>query len=515
MAFQPGANLYTASFGTRPENVEVPHIDLRAPATTDVNFPIGKRWIDYIANTVYTLTSLTASQGSVTANWEEVSSTGNLNTLTTQDSTVVTPSASNIDISGSGTITTTGSGHTVTISPSVAGYPITPYVVGPPGQAGYQTIQAAVNAIGANGSGQIWLYPGTYIENLTFPNGINVGIITGSDEDAGSAFITGTHTPPLNGNIITWRVGLNSGASGHIFNSSGAGTATITCVHNNFVLNGYIFNLPNWTGELVIGLMADRSSTSSGIINNTGGASFLAFESTLGVGTTYPMIASGFTIFEVCNISCPVQLSGSGSSINFYDSNFFANTQLGGATTGFIVNSFYSTGSNASITYNSSANTILSNVVIQSTNNPAINGTSTGTLQIGSITFMNNSTIAGTVTTSWGTFQTGSSIVNGNSVIAGAGHQLQIHGGAVTDFIGTATLTAGTVTIANTNIAATDRIFIQRQSVNGSTILGELTYTITATTSFTITSVILGTPGSTQTADTSIVSYFIVRQVTT
>lgn len=101
----------------------------------------------------------------------------------------------------------------------------------------------------------------------------------------------------------------------------------------------------------------------------------------------------------------------------------------------------------------------------------------------------------------------------GNVVISGAGKQLQVHGGAVTDFIGTATLVSGTVTIANTNIAAGDRIFIQRQSAGSSTTLGELTYTISAATSFTITSLILGTPASTQTADVSVVSYFIVRQV--
>lgn len=91
--------------------------------------------------------------------------------------------------------------------------------------------------------------------------------------------------------------------------------------------------------------------------------------------------------------------------------------------------------------------------------------------------------------------------------------QLQINGGAATDFIGTATLVSGTVTVANTNIAATDRIFIQRTAANASTTLGELSYTISAGASFTITSLILGTPASPQTADVSTVTYLIVRQV--
>jgi hypothetical protein len=101
----------------------------------------------------------------------------------------------------------------------------------------------------------------------------------------------------------------------------------------------------------------------------------------------------------------------------------------------------------------------------------------------------------------------------GNVIINGAAKGLRVHGGAVTDFIGTATLASGTVTIANTNISSSDRIMISRRSVNGSTTLGVLTYSISASTSFTITAAILGTPGSTQTADTSIVDYFIVRQV--
>ena len=90
--------------------------------------------------------------------------------------------------------------------------------------------------------------------------------------------------------------------------------------------------------------------------------------------------------------------------------------------------------------------------------------------------------------------------------------KISLNGGAVTDFIGTSVLTAGTVTIANTNISASDRIFLSRTAVNASTTLGELTYTISAGASFTVTSVILGTPGSTQTADVSSFAYIIFRQ---
>jgi hypothetical protein len=86
-----------------------------------------------------------------------------------------------------------------------------------------------------------------------------------------------------------------------------------------------------------------------------------------------------------------------------------------------------------------------------------------------------------------------------------------VHGGAVTDFIGRATLANGTVTVANTNIASTDRIFVTRSSKNGSTAYGTFITGITASTNFTITACKSDT--TTETGDTSIVDYFIVRQV--
>ena len=139
-----------------------------------------------------------------------------------------------------------------------------------------------------------------------------------------------------------------------------------------------------------------------------------------------------------------------------------------------------------------------------------------------------NTTILGTTnTTSTTTIRAGSggivmtgAIANsstitsaGNVLINGAGTFLGVHHGAVTDFCGACTLSSGAVTVANTNIAAGDIILLTRVSVNGSTTLGVLTYTISAATSFTVTSVILGTPGSTQTADTSVLNYVIVRPI--
>jgi len=71
MTFPPGAMVYTQSFGSRPENVEVPHIDVRAPTASDVNYPIGKRWVDTFLYVVYDLVAFTSTGGVLQAVWVE------------------------------------------------------------------------------------------------------------------------------------------------------------------------------------------------------------------------------------------------------------------------------------------------------------------------------------------------------------------------------------------------------------------------------------------------------------
>lgn len=122
----------------------------------------------------------------------------------------------------------------------------------------------------------------------------------------------------------------------------------------------------------------------------------------------------------------------------------------------------------------------------------------TGTVTIGNTT--GNTGVTGSLT-----------LTTGNVVINSAGQQLRVHGGAATDFIGTATLVAGTVTVANTNIAATDRIMVSRSALNASPVLGFLSYTISAGASFTVAS--FTAAGAAATTDVSSFTYFIVRQV--
>jgi hypothetical protein len=127
MTIQPGANLYTQGFGSRPENVEVPVISNVAPTANNyTNIPVGKRWIDTASNTEYVLTSISTVGGSPTATWTLLgSASGSLNTLSDQSASVVTPSAGNIQLNGTaGQITTTaGSGSLAFSLPSAVTAP--------------------------------------------------------------------------------------------------------------------------------------------------------------------------------------------------------------------------------------------------------------------------------------------------------------------------------------------------------------------------------------------------------
>lgn len=73
---------------------------------------------------------------------------------------------------------------------------------------------------------------------------------------------------------------------------------------------------------------------------------------------------------------------------------------------------------------------------------------------------------------------------------------------------GTATLVAGTVTVANTTVTANTMIFLTRKGLNGATGIGHLHVSaVSAGVSFTITSV--NASAATETNDVSIVQWIL------
>lgn len=283
-------------------------------------------------------------------------------------------------------------GKLTTISTS-ASYPVTPFVVGPSGQAGYQTIQSAINAANAVGGGIIVVQPGTYTENLTLQNACHITGVTLSDAGGGVTII-GVHTPPSSGGFVFNNVALQSATD--IFNSNAAGTTHLIIANAALTLtNGYTFNLPNWTGKLEIFDVNDRGSTNDGFVNNTAGAEVAFFEAAVGAGSGNTMTISGSASIFNCAIGCPINcITGS----NFFfelnvhlNSITFSNNSTGEITLCEI---------DAPIVMSSSAAVLIGTSIINTTNNPAISGAGAGTLTLGDLTFVSNANISGTLTLS-------------------------------------------------------------------------------------------------------------------
>jgi hypothetical protein len=119
MSVQPGAVVYTQGFGSRPENLEVPHIDTRAPTSYDIIYPVGKKWVDTAGNATYTLTSLSTQGGVGQATWtvEGGSAAAGVTSVATQSGTA-TPASGVLTINGDAgvNILTSASGSTVVVA---------------------------------------------------------------------------------------------------------------------------------------------------------------------------------------------------------------------------------------------------------------------------------------------------------------------------------------------------------------------------------------------------------------
>lgn len=379
--------------------VAVPYINRTSPPTTAFNkFPVPTLWIDTVNKNAYLLVNVALG----IADWAPIGGvTAQVSTLKGNSGFPVPPTVGNINVVGDGsTITVAGNPgtSTLTISPSASGYPITPYVVGPVGQAGYQTIQSAIDAANADGGGTVYIQPGVYTEDLTLYSGVDLWGAVGI-ADTYTCVIIGVHTPPLSGTQTIRNIFLQSAT--HIYSSASPGTATLILIDCAMkVTNGFTFNCPNWVAPggfagFDIGVIG---STNDGWVNNTGGATIFMTNVTMGAGSSHTMTASGFCELYNCVVKCPTNFV-TGSSALVDGGTLFQNTvTLSNNSTGSINNSSISSGSSAGLTMSSSSAWSLSSCTITSSNNPAIAGAGSGTLTISDVSFLSNASIAGTLT---------------------------------------------------------------------------------------------------------------------
>lgn len=527
MSFQPGANVYTQGFGSRPENVEVPHLDVRAPTASDTIYPVGKIWVDTVANQTYTLTSQSSIGGVLSSNW---SSGGNAEATTTTPGIVQLATLTELEngtapagaivplsndvftfvnataISGGTPATVAAQGFVFLATNAMAQNPglvINPNTVLIP--SNLATVFASPPAIGGTAPAA-----GAFT-TLAASGATTLGstlAVTGVSTLAAMTATTGSFSSTLGVTGLTTLAALTAVGTANI-NASGAavtniatggtGALNIGNATGNTSLTGDLSVSGDLTlsGNLIIADLTAVNGTFSGTLGVTGASSFSSgtFSTTLGV--------TGLTTLAAHTAVGTALINASGSAVTTIGTGGTGAVQIGNAT----------------------GNTAITGAVTISTTLGVTGLTTLAALTQAGVTLINTTGSAATSIATGGTGAlnlgnaasgttvTGSLTSSGNIIINGAATQLRVHGGAVTDFIGTATLVLGTVTVANTNIAAGDRIYLSRVSINGSTALGMYTYTISAGASFTVTSVDPATPANTLVADISIFTYFIVRQV--
>ncbi|NJL54150.1 hypothetical protein HC928_02540 [bacterium] len=266
---------------------------------------------------------------------------------------------------------------------------VTPYVVAPGGR--YPTIQTALDAANTAGGGMVWVRPGIYPENLIFYDGIQ---ISGPSEQ--DVLIIGTHTPPSSGTLNIDRLSFQSETD--IFNSSEAGTTAIImedCAV--FVTNGYTFNLINFTPQASVACFnIGNFGTNDGFFYNTGGCQFYVFAAGFGNGTSNSCNISGpFVISQATIVGCPVIFNTGTEGLGVGSQFTNGITLSGNSSCSFSGCDFSGTGS--AITMNSSMNNFISRCSINTPNNPAIEGSGAGILTLTTLSFINNSSISGSL----------------------------------------------------------------------------------------------------------------------
>ena len=321
-------------------------------------------------------------------------SSGGAITQIDTDSGTVTPVAGVVNLNGQNGISTSGSSNNGVISSP--GF-ISEYVVSQDGDTDYSTIQDALDAANGDGGGIVFVRPGTYTEDLTLYD--NTQIVGGVGlGDLGALVIVGEHTPPSSGSFVLRNCKLQSATN--IFNSAAAGTSSIFIIDVAVdVTNGYVFNLPNWTSSGGFGAfdIGEIGSTDCGWVNNTGGATVFMTNITMGAGSGNTMITSGFVELYNCVVQCPVDFQTGTNGIAAGGTVFENTVTFSNNSSLDIYNSSFVTGANTALNYNSSANSKISSVSIDTSANPAINGSGVGQLTLTNVSFLDNGTIGGSL----------------------------------------------------------------------------------------------------------------------
>lgn len=261
MTISNTASNYSVAFGTSSDAVAVPVISRVDPTIYNVQYPIGKRWINELANNEWALTSFSTIGGTYTANWQISASPSLLLSSLSGDTGTAFPVAGNIKLAGTAAqIATAASGSTVTFS-----------LIGP-------------------------YTPATYTAH---------GVLIGE----GATSIVAT-TPGTDGQVLTGNtgadptfdaIGTKSGLTAHgvlIAEGAGAFAATATGTSGQFLTSGGASADPTWstaTPQLIVtpvaGATQAMTSNNSYIANDSSLTTF-TLPTTSAVGDILQVVGS-------------------------------------------------------------------------------------------------------------------------------------------------------------------------------------------------------------------------------
>lgn len=190
------------------------------------------------------------------------------------------------------------------------------------GKTPFQTIAAAITAAATMGSPTtIYVRPGTYTEDLTLVDGINI-----VGENRHDTIIDGQHTVPTSGQIRFKDIKLAQSTPGSdVFVESEAGTCAIDvegCIFN--IDSGFSFNLVSSTGPIGVYNCLDISADNRFIDNSTMGSDITIRDSQVGNSTTLGSYFDGYTTIYNSHIGCRVQITKE-VILKAYDSIFDTN----------------------------------------------------------------------------------------------------------------------------------------------------------------------------------------------
>lgn len=556
-ASQPPIASYAVGVGIASNDLLNPVISTRIPNTNDSEYPVGKRWIVSTSNVEYSLTSKSSSSGVVLATWTLLGNAGGaLDTLSDQSATPITPVAGNIQIDGTpDQITTTAGVGTLTIAfENDVIFPNNLEVTGDltvdnntllsgtldvvglstlaevtaVGTASINGSGAAATTIGSAAAGAITVSTGAQLNIASAQNaasaivinssagGIDITAAGAATEDiditntAGSVNIIGGEAAVANAvriqaSAADGGIDMDSGTGGIAIDSTAA-ISIDSATASNFTVTGAGADLTlSSVGGSILVESTENAANAIRLHANGGTSETIQIHSDQGTGASSVNILS-----DVGGITLTATALASADAINL-------EAGAGGidADAALQINVTSSQDAADAIRILASAGGIDIDAVGAAGQDIVITNTGgsvsvIATESASDAIVINASGAAGGVQ-----LQAGTGGVNCTTDfnLTSVATKITMNGGAVTDFIGTGTLTNGTSgAIANTNIAAGDRIFLSRTAVNASTALGMLTYSISAGASFTVTAVETATPGDVEVNDQSSFAYFIVRQ---